>query len=1189
VAVTISTAIDRALEAWRDERPLTVLGGGSGFSGLLLARALEGGGPPLVVVAADEARARALAADVCFFAGINAPSLRSHGTLVDGPVVLLRDVDVTPYADVSADPRRVGERLGVLARLGDSTVRMIFMSARTLARRVIPAPALDAACRLWGPGTEIGREDAMAVLDAAGYRRTELVRDPGAYAVRGGVIDVFVPLARYPARIELFGDEVERVRLFDPESQRSLREVDELLIHPVRETIPTTEVDLRAAVLAIGDRVEVPSSETRRVIENLDQGLDFFGIEALTPIFHAEMVPVWQHLPDDARWFIPDLPAIRALAVRQAEEIDEQYGRALASRALVDAPDRFFVAPQMLSRRLDRAQVIAERLDLHGDGSGDDGRALVRVDAHPNLELRARMDRARAERGAEVLRPLVDRLRALEAEADAGGAWTIVLVAPTQTHAERLTAMLRGHGLEPRMLEAEQAATRIGRPAGSTTTLLVVPGGLSEGFAAPGDRLLILSEAEIFGRVTRKHRGGRRRTSARASLSRLAAGDYIVHFQHGVGRYQGMSKLVVQGIPQDFAVVEYAGNDKLYLPVHRVADIERFVSAEAKAPRLDKLGGTTFEAKAKKVRADVRQLAEELLQIYAQREAERGHAHAAADDAYAQFEATFPFEETPDQLDAIEASQADLGSDRPMDRLVCGDVGFGKTEVALRAAFRVAMGGKQVAVLAPTTILVQQHFLTFSDRLHAFGIEVGVLNRFVGAKQRRETIERLKSGALDVVVGTHRLLSRDVHFADLGLVVIDEEHRFGVKQKERFKKLKTQVDVLTLTATPIPRTLHFSLLGLREISMITTPPADRLAVRTALTRSSERVIEEAIRAELARGGQAFYVVPRVLGIDEHARRIRQLVPDARVVVAHGKMPGELLERTMLEFLEHRADVLVSTTIIESGLDIPRANTMLIDRADHFGMAQLHQLRGRIGRSQRRAHCFLMVESLERLAPEARRRLEAVVRNSELGTGFNVASEDLEIRGAGDILGKRQSGHIAAVGFEAYARILGEAVAELRGDPILNERDPELAFDLPAFIPDDYVDDTGQRLDFYRRLSAARDADDVRDVLEEMNDRYGELPLAARHFGAMMICKTYGRRLGASSLELRGTRFSLRLSDDTPLMGESTIRRVREGDGTIRFGGRDRLIWDVPERTGEDCTTQLAVCEGRLAEIATWVA
>ncbi|NJK32052.1 MAG: transcription-repair coupling factor, partial [Deltaproteobacteria bacterium] len=730
----------------------------------------------------------------------------------------------------------------------------------------------------------------------------------------------------------------------------------------------------------------------------------------------------------------------------------------------------------------------------------------------------------------------------------------------------------------------EREALELGARSLTTPRVRVIPGTLSEGFCSEGDRLLIVSEAEIFGAVVRRKTQRKRRNVGVASLGQLAIGDYVVHLLHGVGQYQGLTKLVVDGVPGDFVIVEYAGRDKLYLPVHRIGEIERYISAEAKPPKLDRMGGQSFQAKAGKIRADVRQLAEELLQVYAQREAQTGHAYPAPGEMYAEFEATFPFEETPDQAEAIDAVQHDLSKPQPMDRLVCGDVGFGKTEVALRAAFRVAAAGKQVAVLAPTTVLVQQHYLTFSERMEPFPIRVGVLNRFQSAADRKRTVEGVRKGEIDIVVGTHRLLGRDVRFKELGLVVIDEEQRFGVKQKERFKQLKTSVDVLTLTATPIPRTLHMSLLGLREISMITTAPVDRLAVRTYLTRQSEIVIDEGIRRELARGGQVFYVVPRILGIEEHAVRIREQVPEARVLVGHGQMPPEMLEQTMLDFVEHRADVLVSTTIIESGLDIPRANTMFIAHADQFGLAQLYQLRGRIGRSKLRAHCYLMVTSLERLSDDARRRLEAIQRHSALGSGFNVASQDLEIRGAGDLLGARQSGSIQAIGFEAYARILGEAVAELRGDPILHETDPELVFDVPAFLPDNYVEDVGQRLDFYRRLSTAKDADEVRDVLEELHDRYGELPIEARHFGLMMACKSHGRKLRALALELRGTKFVVRLSPDTPLSPEMAVKLAGATQGRMRLSGGDRIVASVPPRTERDCSRQLEVCEGVLAEL-----
>ncbi|MCA9653344.1 MAG: transcription-repair coupling factor [Myxococcales bacterium] len=1185
-----SSARDAAVEvasALHDRRSLRVLGAEGALRGLLLAQA-EG---PVVFVAPDDATARTVAADTAFFLG---RETEAGAVTPDDPILVVPEIDVSPYADLSPDPRVIGARLAALHRLGAHRIedeitppKVVITSVRALTRRTMPPGVFAGLCRAFSVGDELPREEAAQALLAAGYLRTEVVEDPGTFAVRGGVMDVFVPLLRFPVRLEWFGDEIERMRLFDPDSQRSLRAIESCAVHPVREAIATTREPLRSRVLALADAINVPTSKSRQVLENLQQGLDFFGIEALTPVFHDGMVPLWEHLPADAHWLVEDPAALVHLAERLEEETRQEHAKAMESLRLVAPPEGFVVEATELRARLDACPVVMTRADLY-DPERSDERPVLRVEADANLPLRAALETARSRKGGEILRPLVEHIRRLgrDEEGELRQPWSVILAAPNLTHAERLTSLLRGYGLRldpPR--RAGEAALPLRGPDDGPTRVRVIAGELSAGFSSPGDRLLVLSEADLFGTITRRARPRRRRTGL-GSLAQLTVGDYVVHVVHGVGRYAGLIKLALGGVPGDYVQVEYAGSDKLYLPVHRLGEIERYVSAEAKPPRLDKMGGSTFETKKNKVKAEVRQMAEELLQIYAQREALDGHAHPPPDETYAAFESTFPFEETPDQQEAIDAVQADLGRPQPMDRLVCGDVGFGKTEVALRAACRVALGGKQVAVLAPTTVLVQQHFHTFRDRMESFGLVVEHLNRFVSPAERTRIVAGIREGTVDVVVGTHRLLSRDVRFRDLGLLVIDEEQRFGVAQKERFKKLKTKVDVLALSATPIPRTLHMSLLGIREISLIMTPPVDRLAVRTLLTRQSDTVIEEGIRKELARGGQVFYVVPKIMGIEEHAVRIRSLVPEARVKVAHGKMPAELLENTMVEFVEHQADVLVCTTIIESGLDIPRANTMFIARADAFGLSQLYQLRGRIGRSKLRAFCYLMVNALERLSPEAKRRLEALQKYAELGSGFHVASEDLEIRGAGEILGGRQSGQIQAIGFDAYSRILAEAVAELRGQPIVHDTDPEIVFDVPAFLPDTYVEDTGQRLDLYRRLSAARDIDEVDAVMEEIRDRFGDLPMEATHLGFVMACKTYGRALHAQALELRGDRFTIRLGPDTPLSPKVAAELHRKTRGRLSLAGPDRIALRLPESTGRRREPQLRACQEALAELAS---
>ncbi len=1208
----MSDVVGAVLAALRADRPLRVVGAVGGYRGYLLAQAARDprADGPVFTVAVDDAAARALALDAAFFMG--APQ-RELG--VEGPVLVVPEIDVSPYADTSADPRAVALRLAALHRLIDTQSdppRLVIASLRSLARRVIAPAAFLGLCARWSRGDLIERDEAVATLERAGYTRVDVVEDPGTYAVRGGVIDIYVASLHFPVRVELDDDEIERMRLFDPDTQRSLRPIDHCAIHPVRETVATIAGSLRPRVLALADAIGAPSSKSRQVLENLDAGVDFFGQEALAPLYHDGLVPLWEYLPPGTRWFIDEPEGLAGAAEEMHTGCVEAHARRVAARDLVAPPDSFFAAPELLARTLAAAPVIASRLAIADEAveaaeagaedmsagtgaSGDAARLGVPTDrpiAWLALErhkvLRTQLEAARADRNADVLRPLVDRIRELDPPVDVAEAslaalapWTVLLVVPGQTQVERLRGVLEGYGLPLTTVPAGEAPG-LRAPSGGSTLVQIATGELSEGFASRADRVMVLAEADIFGKATR--RAQNRRRTGLASLSQLGVGDFIVHLTHGVGRYLGLVQLELRGVPGDYVQLEYAGGDKLYLPVYRLHEIERFVAAEGKPPKLDKMGGTTFLVKAGKVKQEVRQMAEELLQIYAQRESQPGVAYPALRAEVEAFADTFPYAETADQAEVISAVQGDLSRARPMDRLVCGDVGFGKTEVALRAAFRVAMAGKQVAVLAPTTVLVQQHFLTFSERMSQFPIKVAVLNRFASDRQQKQVVEAVRVGGVDIVIGTHRMLGRDVRFKDLGLLIIDEEQRFGVAQKERFKKFKSQVDVLTLSATPIPRTLHMSLLGLREISMIRTPPVDRLAVRTYITRISDAVIEEGVTRELARGGQVFYVVPRILGIEEHANRVRQLVPNARVLVAHGQVPDELLERTMVDFVEHRADVLVSTAIIESGLDIPRANTMFIAHAEQFGLAQIYQLRGRVGRSKQRAHCYLMVQAIERLSPEARRRLEAVQRHSELGSGFGVAVHDLEIRGAGELLGARQSGQIQAIGFDAYARILQEAVAELRGQPITRETDPEMVFDAPAYLPETYVAEVGQRLDFYRRLSGARDRDQVDDVMAELVDRFGDPPLEAEHLGLLMACKTYGRRLGALALELRGSKLGVRLGPETPLSGEVAARLNQRTAGKFRLESGERVTSTVPEPSGPDRRNQLRVCLAALVEL-----
>ena len=697
--------------------------------------------------------------------------------------------------------------------------------------------------------------------------------------------------------------------------------------------------------------------------------------------------------------------------------------------------------------------------------------------------------------------------------------------------------------------------------------MLVVIGGLARGVIAVLEGVVLVTEEEIFGHRARR-KAGRAASSSNArpfleDLRSLSVGDLVVHVEHGVGRYQGLVHKMISGLTVDLLVVEYAGGDKLYLPVYRLNQIQKHAGGDA--VKLDRLGGQTFARTRSKVQRNVRQLADELLRLYAERQSVVRPTVGVPDDDYRAFEATFPFEETSDQGRAIAEVIQDLGRENVMDRLVCGDVGFGKTEVAIRAAFMAAMQSRQVAVLCPTTVLAQQHLLSFKNRMTGYPIEVAGLSRFQSKSEQGRVLKGLRGGSVDIVIGTHRLLSKDVHFKQLGLLVVDEEQRFGVTHKERIKQLKRSVDVLTLSATPIPRTMQMAVSGLRDVSLISTPPVDRRAIRTIVTRQDDKVIREAVRRELSRGGQIFFVHNRIEGLYERAAKLQELVPEARIAIAHGQMSEGPLERTMLEFMEGRFDVLATTAIIENGLDIPRANTIIIDRADLFGLSQLYQLRGRVGRSRERAYCYLVVPPVNAMTDEARARVEAIERYTELGSGFHIAALDLELRGAGDLLGAEQSGNVASVGFDLFRQMLEEAVHELRGEPVLHDIEPELNFDVEAYLPEEYVADIGVRLSLYKRLASATDELETEDLAVEMEDRFGPAPEPARRLVHLMRLKTELRRMRVLGCEATAKAVTLHLADDHRLDTPKLIAMVQAKHSPFKVSPDMRLTRKATER------------------------
>jgi transcription-repair coupling factor (superfamily II helicase) len=1112
---------------------------------------------PIVYVLSDDDEVDARKAACEFFLG----GRHEHEDPLAPPGVLdLPAAESSPYAEVQPDRRTTMHRLAILYRLLHGLAPSVLLtSAAGLFRRVIPPAPFSKLCGSLGVGATIQRDQFAADLARVGFERTQVVEDPGTFAVRGAVVDAFSPLYRHPVRIELFGDEVESLRLFDAATQRTLRTMDRFVYHAVRETVASEGADPRSRILAAADHAAHPSSKTRSILEHVDRGETFFGIESLAPAFHARMGSIAEYLPAKTRLVVEDPAGTLEQSRRELSRLREHARERVENHRLALDPHEFFLSEEeaektLASRpRLEIHTVEIERPPSEADTAEVD---RIRVDALPTSGLRAELLSTRGE--DDIGAALARKLRAW-----LSSGYRVHLVAPGRGHAERLSALLAALGIGS-TLDHPSGTSRLAALVRETDSgpLCIWSGPLRHGFELPSDRTVIVAEEEIFG--PRAHRPAPpSKAPSFGDLASIAEGELVVHDEHGLGKYRGLVKLSLRGVTQDFLHLEYSGGS-LYLPVYRLGVVHRFVGGSPETARLDKLGGSTWTDKRRRVSAETKKMAEELLQLYAQRQALPGHAFPAPDVIFAEFEESFAFEETTDQERAIRDVLADMQAETPMDRLVCGDVGYGKTEVALRATLLAVLGGKQVAVLAPTTVLVEQHFVTFSERFRDFPVRVASLSRFRSAIEQKAIVRAIEGGKVDVVVGTHRLLSRDVRFKQLGLIVIDEEQRFGVAHKERLKEMRSQVDVLTLTATPIPRTLQMGLAGLREISIIATPPADRLAIRTFVCHFDPELLGDAIAKELARGGQIFFVHNRIEDLARWTKEIKALAPQARVAMAHGQMTEAKLAKVMIDFVDGKYDILCCTTIIESGLDIPRANTMIVNQADRYGLAQLYQLRGRIGRSRERAFCYLVVSSEQRLSAEAEQRLAVLQRFTELGAGFQVATADLEIRGAGELLGAKQSGLVAAVGFDTYARILEEAVAELQGKPIRSEHDPEISVDVPAFLPDDYIPDTGQRLEFYRRLAQAADEDEIRAVQAELEDRYGPLPDEGRMLLEVMIDKTLVRRTGARGYELGALRLVLSLGADARLDPAKVMRLVESKNSRWKLSPEMRLSYAFTE-------------------------
>jgi transcription-repair coupling factor (superfamily II helicase) len=1095
----------------------------------------------------------------------------------ENEVLVLPSSESDPYAGSSPHPDTLERRALTLWRLARHSQDFVLLTARALARRTVTPDEITRAGALLARNDNQSPEDLVEALVAAGYVREDPVGAVGEFSMRGGILDVWSPGQERPVRIEFFGDEIDSIRGFDPETQLSTSQLDAIELVPMRETVVRSQDFSEwadAARRRWSDERYARALRDRTVFA--DEGESFAGWEWLMPIVRERRGSVFDYLKD-AVLVVDEPSSVETYLGEVYQTLSERYAETDSVDDIAVTPEELYLSPEELRAKLDERQRI--ELRVLGRAAAELDQAVALDAEQPKVQLgRARSVRAplflfpvaglvpEVEWKTQSTRKYHGRLANLAADlvrARENGT-TQLFVMPSLGVAERVAEILADYEIEAQLSLADEPSA--GAESSGAVQTIVTVGRLSSGFEMLAARLLTHVEADLFDEAgaqalerrapgaegkKQKAEGRKRKSKTAAFLSDfrdLKAGDFVVHVDHGIARFGGLQMLDLGTRSSEFMLLFYAEDAKLYVPVERLDLVQRYSSAEGHQPALDRLGGLGWQKTKAKAKRAMRDMADELLRLYAERKLVGGYAFAADTPWQREFEDGFEYVLTPDQETAIEDVKHDMEEPTPMDRLLCGDVGYGKTEVAMRAAFKAVMEGKQAAVLTPTTVLAYQHYDTFRSRFAPFPVKVELLSRFRSAKEQKEVAKRVESGDVDVVIGTHRLLSKDVRFKELGIVVVDEEQRFGVAHKERLKHLKKRVDVLTLSATPIPRTLNMSLSGLRDMSLIETPPRDRLAIQTQVVQFSENVIKSAIELELGRGGQVFFIHNRVETIDTIAALVQRLVPQARLVVGHGQMNEKEMERVMLDFIEFKYDVLVATTIIENGIDIPRANTIIINRADQYGLSQLYQLRGRVGRSNRRAYSYLLIPGEQELSPIAKRRLAAIREFSDLGAGFRIAALDLELRGAGNLLGGQQSGHMDALGFDLYTQMLERTVAELRGEAVEDETSVTINLGVDVAIPDEYINDMGQRLRTYKRVSSARDEETLSSIRNETRDRYGRLPESVEQLFGYALLRRLAEDLGVLSIDKTPDGLALKFSEKARISPEKLTAFVNAREG-----------------------------------------
>jgi len=1115
----------------------TGLGGDS--PALTIANAVQATTGPLLVVTPDMQTAEQLQEQVAFFAGTEAL-----------PVITFPDWETLPYDSFSPHQDIISGRLATLYRLSDLQQGLLIVSVATLLQRLPPADFIYKNSLIINTGERLVLGEMRARLDNSGYRCVAQVMEHGEFAVRGSLLDLYPMGSELPLRIDLFDEEIESIRTFDPETQRSLERQDSIRLLPARE-FPLDEAGIRLfrrrfRVAFEGD------PQASSIYRDVSQGIAPPGVEYFLPLFFEHTSTLFDYLPEST--CIVELDGIDKAGEQFCMQLQERYDarRHDVERPILPPPDLYLDTDDLQHRVAQYARVSISLFNPPAP-------ALPSVDYAVRLPGDVRV-RPRLERPAAALEQFLHNF-----------AGRVLISVESTGRRETLLEQLHGFGLRPQVLSGWRAFLD------DDAALAITVAPLEQGLLLARPALAIITETALFGehaRQTRRRKPARDPAGIIRNLTDLELQAPVVHEEHGVGRYLGLEILRVGKIEAEYLALEYAGGDKLYVPVASLALVSRYTGASPENAPLHKLGSEQWARARHKAGKRIRDAAAELLDVYARRAARKGHAFDSPRDDYAAFAAAFPFEETPDQEQTIQMVIADMQSEQPMDRLVCGDVGFGKTEVAMRAAFLAVQDGRQVALLVPTTLLAQQHYQNFCDRFSDWPVRIEMLSRFRSGKQQDSTLQALQEGKVDIVVGTHKLLQPAVKYRHLGLLIIDEEHRFGVRQKEAIKKLRTEVDILTLTATPIPRTLNMSLSGMRDLSIIGTPPPHRLAVKTFICEWDKAIIREACQREIKRGGQVYFLHNEVESIERMAKELAGIMPEAGIRIAHGQMRERDLEAVMLDFYHRRFNVLVCSTIIESGIDVPTANTIIMNRADKLGLAQLHQLRGRVGRSHHRAYAYLITPPRRAISADAGKRLAAIASMEALGAGFSLATHDLEIRGAGELLGEDQSGQIHEIGFSLYMDLLERAVAALKAgrvpdlDQPLHEG-PEIDLLLPALFPSDYIPDVHTRLVLYKRVAGCEDAQALRELQVELIDRFGLLPEPAKNLFGIAALKLDAAPRGIRKIEIGTSEGRILFGDAPDIDTGRLINLVQTRPEQYRFEGGDKL------RLFGDFTTEAA--------------